>query len=250
MPVVFGPADNTASLIGMILSLTLGPEILPETTFGEHNPPCHLQLPTKSISCKKEAICEHGPEAASCLVGQDSFKMDCFKVEKCSMVRRVQIWNSCRKSQTLCPPGQRGGRPSSVSSVFSSKTSISDGMGVHKCIWYGQLACFGRHYECWKVYIKILEQHMLPSRQRVFQERPCVFQQDNAKPLQLFQQHGFIVEESMCWIGLPAVQIFHLKRIFGASLNEKYVKDDHKLFSSWKPISGKYGTKFKNSRNS
>ncbi len=32
------------------------------------------------------------------------------------------------------------------------KTSISDGMGVHKCIRYGQLACFGRHYECWKVY--------------------------------------------------------------------------------------------------
>ncbi len=26
------------------------------------------------------------------------------------------------------------------------------GMGVHKCIRYGQLACFGRHYECWKVY--------------------------------------------------------------------------------------------------
>ncbi len=25
-------------------------------------------------------------------------------------------------------------------------------MGVHKCIRYGQLACFGRHYECWKVY--------------------------------------------------------------------------------------------------
>ncbi len=29
---------------------------------------------------------------------------------------------------------------------------ISDGMGVHKCIRYGQLACFGRHYECWNVY--------------------------------------------------------------------------------------------------
>ncbi len=26
------------------------------------------------------------------------------------------------------------------------------GMGVHKCIRYGQLACFGRHYECWEVY--------------------------------------------------------------------------------------------------
>ncbi len=66
-------------------------------------------------------------------------------------------------------------------SAFSSKASISDGMGVHKCIRYGQLACFGRHYECWKVY-KVLEQHMLPSRRRLFQGRPCVFQQDNAKP--------------------------------------------------------------------
>ncbi len=28
------------------------------------------------------------------------------------------------------------------------KNSISDGMGVHKCILYGQLECFGRHYEC------------------------------------------------------------------------------------------------------
>ncbi len=31
-------------------------------------------------------------------------------------------------------------------------------------------------------YIEILEQHMLPSRRRLFQGRPCVFQQDNAKP--------------------------------------------------------------------
>ncbi len=84
-----------ASLISLILSLTLlnGPKRgkLPETTVDKHNPPCHLQMPTKALSCKKEAICEHGPEAPSCPVGQGSFKMDCFKVEKCSMVRRVQI---------------------------------------------------------------------------------------------------------------------------------------------------------------
>ncbi len=43
----------------------------------------------------------------------------------------------------------------------------------HKCIRYGQLACFGRHYA--ERYIKVLEQHMLSSRWRVFQ-------QDNAKP--------------------------------------------------------------------
>ncbi len=46
-------------------------------------------------------------------------------------------------------------------------------------------------------YIKVLEQHMLPSRRRLFQGRPCVFQQDNAKPhTAALQQHGFIVEES------------------------------------------------------
>ncbi len=61
-----------------------------------------------------------------------------------------------------------------MSSTFSSKASISDGMGVHKGIRYGQLACFGRHYECWKVYTFF--------RQCLFQGRACVFQQNNAKP--------------------------------------------------------------------
>ncbi len=89
----------------------MGPGILPETIVGKHNPPCHLQMPTKSPSYKKEAIYEHGPETPSSPVGQGSFKMDCLhlhlnlvilqtllskatynwaKVEKCSMVRRVQ----------------------------------------------------------------------------------------------------------------------------------------------------------------
>ncbi len=33
----------------------MGPVILPETIVGKHNPPCHLQIPTKALSCKKEA---------------------------------------------------------------------------------------------------------------------------------------------------------------------------------------------------
>ncbi len=37
-----------------------------------------------------------------CPVGQGSFKIDCFKVERCSMVRRVQIWHSCCKSWMAC----------------------------------------------------------------------------------------------------------------------------------------------------
>ncbi len=69
----------------------MGPGILPETTVGKHNHLCHLQMLTTALSCKKEAICEHGPEALSCPLGQGSFKMNCFKVEKSSIVRRVQI---------------------------------------------------------------------------------------------------------------------------------------------------------------
>ncbi len=76
--------------------------------------------------------------------------------------------------------------PSSVLSAFSSKASISDGMGVHKCIRVGSLHVLSR----------TMQNHML----------------------QLLQQHGFVVEESGCWIGLPAVQIFHLLRTFGALL--------------------------------
>ncbi len=56
--------SDTASFIGKILSLTL---------LNGHNPPCHLQMPTKlhytALSCRKEAIFEHGPEAPSCPVG-------------------------------------------------------------------------------------------------------------------------------------------------------------------------------------
>ncbi len=32
--------------------------------------------------------------------------------------------------------------------------------------------------------------------------------------MQLLQQHGFVVEESGCWTGLPAIQIFHLYATF------------------------------------
>ncbi len=160
---------------------------------------------------KGSHICEHGAESPSCPVGQGSFKLGCFKVEKCSMVRRVQIWHSCWKSWTSYPLGYRGGRPSSVLSAFSSNASISDGMGVHKCIRYGQLACFGRHYECWKVYQDFRATYCSPPDYIYFNKGLLYFSRTTQNHiLQLLQQHGFIVEESGCWIGLPAVQIFHL----------------------------------------
>ncbi len=63
-------------------------------------------------------------------------------------------------------------------SGFSSKARISGGMGVHNM---GSLHVLEGTMNAER-YIKVLEQHMLPSRRRVFQGRPCVFQQDNAKP--------------------------------------------------------------------
>ncbi len=63
--------------------------------------------------------------------------------------------------------------------AFSSKASISDGMGVQNCI--RQLACLEGTMNAER-YIKVLEQHMPPSRRCLFQGRLCVFQQDNAKP--------------------------------------------------------------------
>ncbi len=106
-----------------------------------HHAICRYQL---KLYHAKRKPCENMVQKR-CRVGQGSFKMDCFKVEMCSMVRPVQIWHSCWKSRVPCPLGSKGRRPSSVLSAFSSRARISDGMGVHKCIRYGQLACFGRH---------------------------------------------------------------------------------------------------------
>ncbi len=179
----------------------MGPGILPETTVGKHNPPCHLQIP----------ICEHFPEAPSCVLwAKTNLKWTVSKWESV-------LWSEESKFDILV--GNHGCRVLQAKEegdlpVCNQRSVQSQHLwwfGVHKCIWYGQLACFGRHYEFWKVYIKVLEQHMLPSRRRLFQGRPCVFKLDNPKHiLQLLQQHGFLGEESGCWIGLRAVQIFHL----------------------------------------
>ncbi len=85
--------------------------------------------------------------------------------------------------------------------------------------------------KCTWIYLVFLEsfrdKHMHPSRQRLFQGWPCVFQIQN-QILQRLLKHGFIVEESGCWIGLPAVQIFHILRTFGTSLNKKCNRPWHR----------------------
>ncbi len=73
--------------------------------------------------------------------------MDCFKVEKCygqtspNLIFLLEITDSMSSGLKRRETFQR------VISVQFISASISDGIGVQKCIWYGQLACFGRHYE-------------------------------------------------------------------------------------------------------
>ncbi len=55
-------------------------------------------------------------------------------------------------------------------------------------VWGCMSACGMGSLHIWKGtinaerYIQVLEQHMLPSRRRLFQGRPCNFQHDNARP--------------------------------------------------------------------
>ncbi len=78
------------------------------------------------------------------------------------------------------------------------KSSISYGMGVHKCIRYGQLACFGRHYECWKIYNGF--------RATYAPLQIMVFLQDNVKPHTAAITTAWL-RSRRCWICLPTVQI-------------------------------------------
>ncbi len=150
----------------------MGPGILPETTVGKHNLPCHLQMPTKALSCKKEAICEHGPEAPSCSVGQGPWTVSKWKSVLWSDESKfdILVGNHGRRVLRAEEEGDLPGchrrsvqKPASLK-VWGCK--IAYGMGsLH--VLEGILNV--------ERYIKVLEQHMLPSRRRVFK-------QDNAKP--------------------------------------------------------------------
>ncbi len=186
----------------------------PETTVGKHNPPCHLQMPTKALSCKKEAICEHGTEAPSCPVGQGSFKMSVWKWKSV-------LWSDESKFDILVGNHRRhvlrakeeGDLPACHQRSVQKPASLMV-WGCISAYGMGSLHVLEGTMNAER-YIKVLEQHMLPSRQCLF-KGTCDFSlvyfsrtmQNHI--LQLLQQHGFVVEESGCWIGLPAVQIFHL----------------------------------------
>ncbi len=126
----------------------MGPGILPETTVGKHNLPCHLQMPTKLYHAKRKPYVNMVQKRCRVLWAKAHLKWTVSKWKSVpwAVESKFDILVGNHRRHVL--RAKEEGRPSSVLLAFSSKASISDGMGVHKCIRYGQLACFGRHYEC------------------------------------------------------------------------------------------------------
>ncbi len=62
-----------------------------------------------------------------------------------------------------------------------SEACISDGMGLHECVWHGQLTHLERNHQCWKVYPSSRTTYA-PIQTSSLQRRPCIFQHDNARP--------------------------------------------------------------------
>ncbi len=143
----------------------MGPGILPETNVGKHNPPCHLQVPTKALSCKKETICEHGLEAPSCSVGQGSFKMEKWKSVLWSDESKFDILAGNHGCCVLRAK-KEGDFPESHQRSVQKPASLMV-WGCISAYGMGSLHVLGGSMNAER-YIMFLEQHMLPSRQCAF----------------------------------------------------------------------------------
>ncbi len=82
---------------------------------------------------------------------------------------------------TPCAPDQRRKGSSRLLPATSPKARVCHGMGCVSALGKGNLHFCDGTINAEK-YIEILEHNMLPSRRHLFQGRPCIFQQDNAKP--------------------------------------------------------------------
>ncbi len=159
----------------------MGPGILPETTVGKHNPPCHLQMPTKALSCKKEAYVNMVQKRHRVLWAKAHLKRT---VSKWKSV----LWSDESKFDILV--GNHGRRvlrakeEGDLPACYQHSVQKPASLMVWGCISAYGMGCLHVLEGTMNAerYINVLEQNMLPSRWRLFQGRPCVFQQDNAKP--------------------------------------------------------------------
>ncbi len=149
----------------------MGPGILPETTVGKHNPLCHLQMPTKALSCKKEAYVNMVQKCRRVLWAKAHLKWTVSKWKS-------GLWSEESKFDNLVGNHRhRVLRAKEKGELHQRSVQKPASLMVWGCISaysMGSLYVLKGTMNAEK-YIKVLKQHMLPSRWRVFQ-------QDNAKP--------------------------------------------------------------------
>ena len=116
----------------------MGPGILPETTVGKHSPSFHLQMPTKALSSERKPYVNM-VQKKYCVLWTKTHLNGLFQSDKVLygqrspnltffLVIRDTVSSELKRRETF-----------QLLSEFSSKSSISDVMGVNKCILYEQL---------------------------------------------------------------------------------------------------------------
>uniref|UniRef100_A0AAR2K5U3 Tc1-like transposase DDE domain-containing protein n=1 Tax=Pygocentrus nattereri TaxID=42514 RepID=A0AAR2K5U3_PYGNA len=136
----------------------MGSGTLQKTIVSEHSSSLHLQVQVKTLPCKSKAIYQQH------LCSDESTFLIVFGNHGRRVLRA--------KEEKDCPD------------CFQRKVQKPASLMVWGCVSAHGMSnmhiCEGTINA--KRYIQVLEQHMLPSKQRLFQGRPCLFQQDNAKP--------------------------------------------------------------------
>ncbi len=106
--------------------------------------------------------------------------MDHHTVETCTVVRWISISGIFWEEWMPCAPDQRRKGSSRLQKPVQKPGSVMV-WGCVSALGKGNLHFCDGTINAEK-YIEILEHNMLPSRRHLFQGRPCIFQQDNAKP--------------------------------------------------------------------
>ncbi len=152
MPLVFGPSDDTASLIGTVIDITKWAQE-------------YFQKPL-SVNTIRRAICRcqlslyHAKRKPYVNMVQKHRRVLWAKAHlKWTVLKwKSVLWSDESKFDILV--GNHGRRvlrakeegdlPACYQRSVQNPASLMV-WGVHKCIRYGQLARFRRYYECWKV---------------------------------------------------------------------------------------------------
>ena len=127
-----------------------------------------------------KALYQQHPEMSPASLGPGSPELDRCKVQKCAVVWQVHISNSFLEIMDVVSSGPKWKRSILIviSAKFKSQHLWWSGGGVSAHGMSNLHICKGNiNAE------RYMEQHMLPSKQRLFQGRHYLFQRDNAKPL-------------------------------------------------------------------